>query len=246
MFSITFDEGGDLLQKIVDIIKDHIHEGTITVTESGLGIQHMDSCHISLTDIWIDQGAATHYNATDEHKLGINFKSLNSILKYASKSGTCTLFQKKPLDDILTITFAGEKDAVFELKLLNLDYESISIPEFIEHKSVQEVSANDLTKILKQSSEFSESVIITKKSHDLEFVTHGDGANSCLKLHTNSISSSLISGEFSIKYLLWFCKASILSQTVQLALGDEANTMLLQFEKCDYRIKFFLAGKITT
>lgn len=243
MFSASFPNGGALLKKIIEIVKDNIPEGVLTVSEEGLYFQSMDSSHVALVDLRINRIAATSFVCEGTHQLGINFDALSKIFKCATSVGTCILqYDGEEGNDVLNITFHGGKRAAFEMKLMDIETEMLSIPPN-EQECQQMIESSELQKILKDLSVFSENVEISCSKNKLSFTSKGDTTNATVDLEVESSYEGTYKGEYSLKYLSWFAKASSLCDQTLLAL-DSNLPLLMQFEDSHLRLQFYLAPKV--
>jgi len=246
MFSASFEAGGAILKKIVEIIKDkeHIPEGVLFVSQDGITLQSMDSSHVALVDLFIRPNAALSFECNNTYRLGINFDALSKIFKCSISTGICILhYDPKEQNDILTITFEGGKKAAFEMKLLDIDSERMNVPE-TTHECQQIIDALDIQKIIKDMSVFSEDVTISRNVRNLVFTSNGESTNASVELIVAETYTGKYSGQYSLKYLSWFAKASSLCEEALFAL-DKQQPLLIQFQNDMMCLKFFLASKVS-
>lgn len=90
MFEARFAESS-LFRKIVDSIKDLVKNVNIDVTQKGISIQAMDSCHIALVSLQLKEKAFTNYNCQRPLTLGLAIENLAKILKIAGSDDSLTL-----------------------------------------------------------------------------------------------------------------------------------------------------------
>jgi proliferating cell nuclear antigen len=250
MFIASFDNGGEILKKIIDICKDDIAEAVLVVSPTGISLQSLDNAHVSLVDIFIDPNIADIFECDETFELGFSLTIMNKIFKCSSSSGTCTLnYDDEDAPDILLITFTNgteDKSATFEMKLMTIDVDPLMIPDQ-EDLCEQYIIAKDLQRIVKDLAVFGEDVCITRTGKNLGFSSRGDGANVNIQMTIEDNYNGSISETFAVKYLQWFCKASTLCDEVLLAIDPNPQRPLamLKFEQEDlFNVRFFLSAKI--
>ena len=241
IFQATFDNGAEKLRNIVDLLKDHVSECVFNLDQTGIFIQSLDSSLIALVDIFIDQDYPLYYRCDDPCSIGVNISALHTILKFAGKKGTCVLRQDTP--DVLSISCSGESTkettATYELKLLDIAKEKVFVPKMTHH-SVQKISPVELQRILKQLSELSEDVVVTKTDTKLSFAALGDAANAILTVHTETRTPEEITSKFSLKYLLWAAKvASFSKDDIEFAF-DPHQPLMITYRTESIDVKFFI------
>lgn len=245
MLNVIFHDSGNLLKKIVDIVKENVNEAILVATPEGMSLQNMDDAHIALIDLTIDESAADSYECDDYHNLSINFSEFHKIInKTKGNRGVLILnYDENKAPDILKITFQGDKrKSTVQLKLKDIgNKDEISIPE-MDHKVQIKVDVDELQKIFSDLSMFSESVMITRTKKKLIFSSVGDSANSQIEMDLYENYNGSLSSTYSLKYLMWFTKSSTLSSEAILYLDDKFP-ILLHFQEDTFSMKFFMAAK---
>lgn len=90
MFTARFDECSNF-RKIIDSIKDLVKNVNIDVTQKGISIQAMDSCHIALVSLQLRDKAFSHYDCQKPLTLGLAIENVAKILKIAGNDDSLTL-----------------------------------------------------------------------------------------------------------------------------------------------------------
>ena len=81
MFECTLGQG-ILFRKIVSALSDVVEQGNFNIDdEEGICFQGMDSSHVSLVALRLCKDAFTEYRCDTDLTLGIQFLSLNKVLK---------------------------------------------------------------------------------------------------------------------------------------------------------------------
>lgn len=240
-----------LLKKIIEAIKDLILEASLDCDENGIYLQAMDSSHVSLVTFFLKSNLFEKYKCEKNLSLGINIVSMAKILKCGLNDDTLILDASDPAD-VLNFRFEskrGNKLSNFELRLMNLDIERLSIPD-TEYSCIIEMVCAEFSKVCHDLFTIGDSITLKCGKKDVNFITYGDlgTGNIHLKLGTkidedeeNAYAIKIditkpLSLTFSLRYLIYFTKASALSETVVLYMGEEVplSIKLTCFKKKAY------------
>lgn len=225
-----------LLKKIIEAVKDLITEANLDCDENGIYLQAMDSSHVSLVTFFLKNNLFERYNCEKSLSLGVNIISMAKILKCALNDDVLIL-ETSDLSDTLNFRFEsirGHKLSSFELRLMNLDIERLSIPD-TEYSCIIEMTCAEFSKVCHDLFTIGDSIQLTCGKKGINFITYGDLGTGNIQLKLGSkidnndedayaikinISKPL-SLTFSLRYLIYFTKASSLSETVVLSMGEE-------------------------
>jgi proliferating cell nuclear antigen len=138
----------------------------------------------------------------------------------------------------------------YRLKLLDIDVETITIPE-VETEILVTIPSVDLQRITRDISNLSETVMITAKDETLEFACEGDFANqqTCLGSAEHGLTfksngpKKTIEASYNVKYINMFCKASSVSPIMEIHLKDK-YPLIMRFPISLGVIQFVLAPKM--
>lgn len=256
MFILEFDDSAKVLRKVVDILKERIPEITMVVKPDGIYLQSMDNSHVALVDLVIYRAAASLFDCDDQvHELGIRMGTLAKIFHCHSSSGTCRIIYNEVEEpDILNIQFSiGGTVSSYQLKLVDGCYEELSVSEDNIPKCHQTVDATLFQHKLKDVSNFAEVITLQRKDKEIEFNATGDDASVSFTMAVTDDDDSDnddpdnddTSDSFALTYLQWFAKAATLSDNVLIAFGDELPLMAQYTEEDVYKLRFFLARKVS-
>lgn len=229
----------------------------IDCTASGLSLQSMDDAHVTLVILQLRADGFESYRCDRTIPIGINMSSLSKIIKCGNNEDSLTL---KANDDgeTLSIVFEspkGEKVSDYELKLMDLDIDHLTVPDASYDVNVR-MSASEFQRICRDLQNISESVTISAIKDCLKFSAEGEIANGSILVRQNTAvdadtkSSTQInmvqpaSLGLSLKFLNMFTKATSLSEHVILGMSDGVP-MLVEYpiEDLGY-LRFYLAPKV--
>lgn len=90
MFDAKLQQGV-LFKKIVDSIKDLVKSVNIDASQNGLSMQAMDSAHVALVSLKLNESGFKDYRCDRPLTLGLSIENLAKILKCAGNDDSITL-----------------------------------------------------------------------------------------------------------------------------------------------------------
>lgn len=244
-----------VLKKVVEAIRELVTDVNIDCTSAGLSLQSMDDAHVTLVILQMRASGFENYRCDRTIPIGINMSSLSKIIKCGNNEDTLTL---KASDDgeTLSIVFEspkGDKVSDYELKLMDLDIEHLSVPDASYDVNVR-LSSSEFQRICRDLQNISESVTISAIKDCLKFAAQGEIANGSILVRQNASVDDKITTQInmvqpaslglSLKFLNMFTKATSLSDHVILGLSDGVP-MLVEYPIDDLGyLRFYLAPKV--
>uniref|UniRef100_A0A7S1LP66 DNA sliding clamp PCNA n=1 Tax=Neobodo designis TaxID=312471 RepID=A0A7S1LP66_NEODS len=191
---------GLLWKKIVEAVKELVAEANFQTTPSGVGIQAMDAAHVALVSLSLRCGGFAVYSCERQAMLGINLQSLGKILKATENNDVITL---RHIDDSDVLSIVAEaqdksKQSEFQLKLMEIDAESMSIPEMTYSTTIKLGSA-DFAKICRDMAIFGDTVTIAVSREGVKFSASSDFGEGFVFLRTGATADSVVKRESGVK-----------------------------------------------
>lgn len=247
---------GNLLKKVLESLKDLLNEATWDCADSGIQLQAMDNSHVSLVSVSLRSDGFDKFRCDRQLSMGMNLTSMSKILRCAANDDIITI---KAQDQADTVTFVfespnQEKVADYEMKLMNLDQEHLGIPE-TDYAAVIKMPSSEFQRVIKDLSQFGESVVISCTKEGVKFSATGDIGTGNIKLaQTASVDKEdeaitidmqePVSLTFACRYLNMFTKASCLAPSVSLSMSPEVP-LVVEYKIGDIgHIRYYLAPKI--
>lgn len=143
----------------------------------------------------------------------------------------------------------------FQLNLLSLDVEHLSIPD-TEYHSLVTINSGEWSKICKDLSQLSESMTIATKDGTANLEVDGQAGKGTISLASNDDTERKedmttievdqpVTQQFALNYLNLFNKASNLSTFTKLCMHQD-QPLVTQFEIDNLGVlKYYLAPKIS-
>lgn len=249
-------ENPALFRKILSALLELVEESNIDCSETGLSLESMDSSHVALVAMHLNNKYFDSYKCESNLTLGVRLDSIQKILKCGDANDVLTL---KTDDEHTQLTFQFENSGryfEFSISLMDIDSEHLVIPE-IESEAVIKMPSGDFAKICRDLTQFGDSVKITVKPKTVTFSLSENTGSGAITLssfdqasdgHPVEISyqgETPIELSFALRYLNFFAKASTLSESVILELSEN-RPLLVQFNLDDDAgyLKYFLAPKV--
>jgi len=251
-----------LLKKILESLKDLVTDANFDCSPTGVALQAMDSSHVSLVSMLLQQEGFEKYRCDRAIQLGINLNAMSKVMKCAGNDDSVTIKSKEE-GDTVNFTFENQKQSKiseFELKLLEIDADSLGIPD-TEYQEVIKMPAAEFQRICRDLTILGDTVIISATKKGVKFSVSGDVGNGNVQCKPSSgvdakedeqVTIELeepVSLTFALKYLNYFTKATSLATTVSLSMSKDVPLVVeypisvKEGESVGY-VRFYLAPKI--
>jgi len=247
---------GNLLKKVLESLKDLLNEATWDCADTGIQLQAMDNSHVSLVSVLLRADGFDKFRCDRQLSMGMNLTSMSKILRCAANDDIITI---KAQDQADTVTFMfespnQEKVSDYEMKLMNLDQEHLGIPE-TDYAAVIKMPAAEFQRVIKDLSQFGESVVISCTKEGVKFSAAGDIGVGNIKLaqtanvdkEEEAVTIDMqepVTLTFACRYLNMFTKASCLAPQVTLSMSPEVP-LVVEYKIGDIgHIRYYLAPKI--
>jgi len=256
MFEAKLKQAG-LLKRLLESIKDLVTHANFDCSPTGIALQAMDESRVSLVALLLRQEGFESYRCDRALPLGINLESMAKILKCAANDDSVTM-KADDNGDSITFTFestSGDKVSDFELKLMDIDGDSLAIPE-AEYNAVVSMPSNEFQRVCRDLSVIGDTVMIEASKGGIRFAVSGDLGTGNIQLKQNSAvdsksdegvsinTSEPVALNFAVRYLNHFTKATGLSSTVSLSMSPDSPVVVeYPIEELGY-VRYYLAPKI--
>merc|ERR1712240_571339 len=247
---------GNLLKKVLESLKDLLNEATWDCADSGIQLQAMDNSHVSLVSVNLRADGFDKFRCDRQLSMGMNHGSMSKILRCAANDDIITVKAQDQADNV-TFMFESpnqEKVSDYEMKLMNLDQEHLGIPE-TDYACVIKMPAGEFARVVRDLSQFGESVIISCTKEGVKFSAAGDIGVGNIKLaqtanvdkEDEAVSIEMqepVTLTFATRYLNMFTKASCLAPQVSLSMSPDVP-LVVEYNIGDIgHIRYDLAPKI--
>ena len=242
-----------ILRRIVEALKDLVSDVNLEVKADGISLQAMDASHVALVTFFLRSECFDDFKCNRSQSLGLSIGNLAKVMKCADNDDAVILKAENEASQ-LTFIFESKKDdkiSEFNINLLSLDTEGLTIPEQ-EYSAIISMSSLEFARICRDFTQFSETLNINVRKDRVQFSVSGDSGEGSVSLankQTNESGQTCIeatepvNASFALRYLNLFCKAAGLGSVVGLSLSSDLPLVVhFLFELGE--IKYYLAPKI--
>jgi len=247
---------GSLLKSVVDALKDLVTEGTLDCSKTGITMQAMDSSHVSLCVLILKATGFELFRCDRDIALGLSLTNLSKILKCAGNDDSITI-QSADDADVATFIFEStktDKISEFEFKLMDIDSDSLNVPDKKFDCQVK-MSSKEFRTIMSDLSALGDNCTINVSKDGVQFSVAGDMGTANVTVRQKTAADDEKDGctielaepvklTFTIRHLLNFTKATPLSERVHLSLASDHPLVVEYMMKGVGSIKYYLAPKL--
>ncbi|KAE9399905.1 proliferating cell nuclear antigen [Gymnopus androsaceus JB14] len=176
-------EDAGILKKLIDAIKELVTDANFECSEEGITLQAMDNSHVALVAVKLVQSGFKKYRCDRPMPLGVNVGSLTKVLRCAKDDDTCTL-RAADEADVLNLTYEpknSDRVAAYDLKLMDIDSETLGIPK-TSYEARVVLSSAEFLRIVRDLSQLGDSVRIEVSKEGVRFASDGEAANGSVLL----------------------------------------------------------------
>lgn len=245
---------GSALKSLFEVLREVLHDVNLKFNDQGMKIMTVDGSRVALVYARLNAESFEQYYCEGTLNLGVNLSHMHKLIKSSSNHDTITLYVLRSRTEELGIEVAQpEKRSVsrFQLKLLDVDIENITMPD-AEFQSVITLPSQYFARLCKDVSALSDTITITSRASQLIISAKGDFAsqetiidqNTSVQTTQSGDSEEEVSGSYLIKYILLFNKAAALSSTLELYLKQGWPLISCYKIASLGELRFILAPKI--
>ena len=146
----------------------------------------MDTSHVALVSLNLSLEGFESYRCDSNVVLGVNIANLSKVMKLADPSDSITL-QADQDPSTLKLVFENpktQKSTEFNLNLISLDVEHLSIPE-TEYSSLITINSGEFSRICKELQSLSDSITVVTNPEFVQLSVEGQAGSGFIKLTAN-------------------------------------------------------------
>lgn len=235
--------GCSVFKSVVDAVSKIVNNVVVDFNESGMTLQAMDSCHVSLCFLHLKSTGFIGYRCEKNISIGISLLEMSKIFKCSAKSDDLELELQDDKKIKISIVKAS-RTLEFEMKAMDIEADIFQIPE-TEPECVITMSSSEFKSVANDIGIMGESCIIKVDSEGMTFSSENDGG--VIRFNDTEASgittTGTTNGKFANKYIQLFTKASALNKNVSLKLSD-GQPICVEYIIDDLGVlKYYLAPK---
>jgi proliferating cell nuclear antigen len=252
----------EIFVAIFQLLKNWSSHINMNFEKGKLSIQSMDKSHVCLANIEIKDKWFYNYECSNNTKISVDSSHFAILMNYVLKHDKLELkFDDQNEPDKLFINFLndvkdqkdknkGSFDHFFELNLIDVDEDSLGIPE-VEYDVEFTIESKKLVELLSELNTFGTDLNIKCAEDLLEFNANGETTKLKVNIPVNDLDEySICEGEelnisFSLSHLSKMCTSMKMSSVINVCLSREYPMALKYNLGDDSTVSFYIAPKIT-
>lgn len=241
------------IKTLVEVLKDVLSDVNVIFTPMGIKITSMDPTHVSLVELNLHAEKFETFHCPERQVLGISMSSLFKLIKSTSNSDNISFLLKKSNTSELIIWIDNSdknSKTEFHLKLLDLNEETLSIPE-VDFDFQVSLPSNDFQKLCRDMQNLSEHIKLYIDNECIKISCEGDFASqeTVIGETTHGLIYQIRGDKkynnlFSLKYINLFTKSTNLSNNIEISI-KESYPLVLRYSVANLgNVKFCLAPTV--
>merc|ERR1712107_903830 len=242
--------------KVLESLKDLLNESTWDCSDIGIQLQAMDNSHVSLVSVNLRADGFDKFRCDRTLSMGMSLTSMSKILRCAANDGIIAVKAQDQADPVPFMFESPNQEKVsdYEMELMNLDQEHLGIPE-TDYAAVIKLPSMEFQRVIKDLSQFGESVVISCTKEGIKFSAAGDIGVGNIKLaqtanvdkEEEAVSIEMqepVTLNFATRYLNMFTRASCLAPQGSLSMSPDVP-LVVEYNIGDIgHVRYYLAPKI--
>lgn len=230
-------------KSVVEALHEVVQDVTLMCGPNGITMQAMDSSHVCMVEILLND--FKEYKCDSETSLSLSLPSLLKVLK-CGDANKHALELSDNGDRLRVLMTRENNDIEVSLKLMEIDNDMLTVPE-TAYGTVLMVPSTDFKKVVTDCQALGDTVSFTVVENEKTFKVgvKGDVGDISIELPNSAPSENeSVEQAFAVRYLLYFTKASALSDKVRISL-DGAMPMRVEYRFGDKsHVCYYLAPKM--
>lgn len=232
----------EIFKYCFDSVSRIVDEVTCTVDSEGFHMDAIDRSHICFVSLQLDYTVFDSFECTVPERICLDTVEFMTILKRMKKNDVLGLSID---ENNLIIKLMGDVEKKFQIRLIDMDYETPNAPK-LDLPVMVEMESNLLKDALGDMDLFGDSLTFKVDKDYVYIYTNGEFGDANFKyLHGETGINEVVESSYSIDKLKDILTASKFSDVVRIGLG---NNMPVQIEfhniSDDGVLSYLLAPKI--
>lgn len=232
------------IKSTFEVLKDILNDVNIYFKPDGMYIVTLDTARTSLVDMFLSADNFEEYMCERDIIAGINVSNTFKLLKSITNNDVLVIkIDSKEFMNIEIHSEAKKTCTKFALKLLDINENQIEVPS-VNMTTITPMASCDFQRICRDMYNIGNNIEITREGNNLKLFCMGDFANQETDIQCTE-ESPKISGEYSLRYMNIFTKATSMCSTVQIMQEEHNRFLILKYNVANLGdLKFYLATKV--
>ena len=247
----------EIFSGLFQYIKLFTNDININFESERLFIQALDSSRVSIFEVYLPKTWFDVYTINNENGavIGINTNNLYKVLHAREKNQRLTLKMDDVTDDKIRLDMTSDNPTIFdkrfELPLIDIDTEMMSIPE-MEYQAEFSLPSNTFATLIDQLKLFGETLRIECSEERIQLFSESiDSGKMSVDIPIDDLISFAIEEDkqldisFALTYLHNICLYSKLANNVDISMTTNYPIRIQYLlDDSDAKIVYYLAPKI--
>ncbi len=238
-----------LFPHLVESLASMLSEAIFDFSGAGLSLSAMDPAHVGLAKLDLPSSGFEEFECTISLSVGISLNALSKLVKTSPFRSKTAVVELVVAGGELQINLREPIEALsvgsFDLKLMDIGAEALSVAGFMSNTCITMSSAAFENALLDLRTLDASSATISVTNGKAFCSASGNEMFSevGLRLKTSEVVGE-DTGVFSLKLLLCFAKAKVLSDTVTVHLSND-GPLCVEYKLGDHgKLSYYLAPKL--
>lgn len=229
-----------------EVLKDILNDVNIYFKPEGIFITTLDTARTSLIDLRLLAENFEEYECPEPVIAGVNISNTFKLLKSITNNDILKLSVNcKEFMNIEIVSENKKTTTHFELKLLDINENIYEVPE-IPMTVTTSISSVDFQRICRDMSNIGTDILIVRQKDTISLGCKGDFANQETAIECVDTIDKVLQGEYSLRYLNIFTKATSMCAMLQLMQEEENRFLVLKYSIANLgELRFYLATKVS-
>jgi len=258
------------MRTLFEVLKEIVFDCNIIFDEHGARLVCMDGSRCALIYLRLRADSFEEYRCEGKVRCGINMSSMHKLMRTCGTHDSIAMYNTRAETNALGIRITNtdkQSTTQFSLKLLDVDGQDLNVPE-VEFDNVVTLPSAYLQRIVRDMTNLADTMTIKCHGNTLTLSCDGDfasqetvigdaeaaspspspsqpgtdGANDGIA--AASKTQEPIVGTYSLKYLSLFCRASSLSNVIELFF-KQAYPLILKYNVAGLgELRFVIAPQV--
>lgn len=232
------------IKSCFEVLSGILNDVNIYFKPDGVYITTLDTARTSLIDLRLAAENFEEYECEEPIVGGVNISNTFKLLKSITNNDILKLsITSKEFMNIEIVSDNKKTKTKFELKLLDINENIYEVPE-IPMTVTTSISSVDFQRICRDMSNIGTDIFIKRVGNTISLGCSGDFANQETSIECLETIDKELIGEYSLRYLNIFTKATSMCAMVQLMQEEENRFLVLKYSIANLGdIRFYLATK---
>lgn len=231
----------NILETSFKAISSIVPEVQIRAEKGGLRLDALDQSHMTFVHLGLNIGLFDEYQCDEPMSINVDTEELMKVLKRADKDDIIILSVD---EDNLILTFQGEAERIFMIRLIDMEYSAPSPPE-LDHPNHFEVPFDLMKNSIKDTEIVSDKISLSVDEKYFRVLAEGDFGDAKIKyLHGERIAEPA-RAIYSLDKIKEILKADKFSESIVIRLGNDMPiNLILETVGADAVLEFLIAPRI--